>query len=88
MVVGQDEDVGHHQADHHQGLQGDQASQVVNLSESVAARVVTVAEIMKDHDHYHEDSIANREDVERSSADVLGPDIELKISLRPEKNLN
>ena len=50
MVIGQDEDVGHHQADHHKGLQGDQASQVVNLGESVAARVVTVTEIMEHHE--------------------------------------
>ena len=27
--------------------------------------------------YYHEGSIANREDIERSPADVLGPDIEL-----------
>jgi hypothetical protein len=86
MVVGQDEDVGHQKADHNQGLQGDQASQVVNPGESVPAVFVTVTEIMENHHNYHEDSIANREDVERSSTDVLGPDIELKNSLRQETN--
>merc|ERR1719341_2732274 len=80
VVVG--EDVRHHQTDDHQGLQSDQAPQVVHLSEGVAAGVVTVAEIMEDHDNYHEDSIANREDVERSSSDILSPDIELKIPLQ------
>ena len=38
--------------------------------------------------YYHEDSIANREDIERSPKDDLGPDIELKIFLRQEKNYN
>ena len=82
MVVCQDEDVGHHQADHYQGLQGDKTSQVVNFSKGVAAGAVTVTKIMEDHDNNHKNSIANRKDIERSSANVLGADIELKISLK------
>ena len=82
MMISQDEDVRHHQADDHQGLQGDQASQIVDLCECVTTRVVTVTEIMEYHDNNHEDSIANREDVERCSADVLCADIKLEISLR------
>jgi len=77
VVVSQDEDVGYHQADHNQGLQGDQASQVVDLGECVSAGVVTVAEVMENHHDNHQDCIANRQDIKRCSAYVLSTDIKL-----------
>jgi hypothetical protein len=39
-------------------------------------------EIIEDHDNNDQDSIAKREDVERSSEDVLGLNIQLNVSLQ------
>ena len=46
------------------------------------AGVVTATEIKEYHDNNDQDSIANREDVERSSEDVLGLNIQLNVSLQ------
>jgi len=83
MVVRQGEDVGNHQADHDQGLQGYQAPQVINLGEGVSAGIVPVTEIMENHHNNHEDCIANREDIKRCTTNVLSPSIELQIALQP-----
>jgi len=71
VVVSQDVDVGDHQANNHHGLQSDQTPEVVDLGERVTATLAAVAEVVKDHHHDHEYRVANREDVEWCTANVL-----------------
>ena len=81
MELRQDHEVGDHQADHHHRLQGDQTSEIVHLGEAVAAVSAGVAEVVEDHHHDHQHRVANAQDVEGGAANILGLDIELKITL-------
>ena len=52
-----------------------------HLGKSVKAGVAGVAKVVEDDDRHHEKSISHREDVEGGATEVLGPHIEVKISL-------
>ena len=45
------------------------------------AGVAGVAKVVEDDDRHHEKSISHREDVKGGATEVLGPHIEVKISL-------
>ena len=55
--------------------------EVVDLGERVTATLAAVTEVVKDHHHDHQDSVANRENVEWSSTNVLCSYVEVKIAL-------
>ena len=44
-------------------------------------RVAGVAEVIEDDDGHHEERVAHGENVEGGAPEVLGPHIEVKISL-------
>ena len=86
-MLAEDVDVGDNQADNHHGLEGDQAPEVVYLGEGVAAALAAVAQVVQDHHHNHQHSIANGEDVERCSPNVFGSYVEVKIALGMKRHL-
>ena len=49
------------------------------------AGVAGVTKVVENDDRHHEKSISHREDVERGATEVLGPHIEVKISLSLNK---
>ena len=59
-----------------------------HLGKSVKAGVARVAKVVEDDDRHHEKGISHREDVERGATEVLGPHIEVKISLVWIKRIN
>ena len=70
-----------HQAHDHQGLEGDEAPEVVHPGE--AAPAVLHTEVVQDHHHRHQHRVAHRKDVEGGPADVLGEDVELEVAALP-----
>ena len=54
----------------------------------MAAALAAVAEVVEDHHHDHQHCVANGQNVERCSANVLCSYVEVKVALGMEKQLN
>lgn len=83
MEVGQEKDVGDDQTDDHHRLHRDQATEIINLCERMAALFVGVTEVMKNHHYNHKNSVSNREDIEGRPPHVFCLDVELQVALEP-----
>lgn len=81
MVLPQGVDVGQHQAEDDQGLEGDEAPEVVHLGGGVPAGGVRVAEVVQYDHHQHQRRVSDREYVEGRATKVLGADVEVQVAL-------